>query len=170
MAAPSRSINYRRGLSQDFVGFVESDMIDILAALKGLPDAANRDLRAVSEDIADRIMVPEIKAEIINHAGGYAAKLNKSVRARRDRIPNVVVGQGNRGARYSGGANTAMLRFGTIKGGYVSRSGKYQFWADSIDAAGWTQAASENYTDRAFRAWEKATDQIVQDWNRGKDY
>ena len=139
----------------------------VLIGLRGLEKSANRDMRLKSEEIADRIMVPAIKSTISNFAPSYADKLNRSIRTRADRIPSVKIGLS--GASYSGGASTNMLRFGTIKGQYLARSGRTQFWAEG-NRPGWTQEADDKYAEPAFAAWVKEAEKIVDDWNRGSDY
>jgi hypothetical protein len=62
-----------------------------------------------------------------------------------------------------------MIRFGTIKGQYMARSGRTQFWAEGI-RPGWTDTADEQYYEPAFDAWTKAATKLVNDWNRGRDY
>jgi hypothetical protein len=156
----------------------------LLDSLGSLEKAANREMRREAEDIADQIMVPAIKSAISSHAGLYAKKLNDSIRTRQDRIPSVRVGNSNKfSARgtvtnprantgrgvYSGGATTNMIRFGTIKGQYTARSGKTQFWAEGI-RPGWTDAADAMYYEPAFKAWTKTANDLVDRWNRGRDF
>ena len=59
-----------------------------------------------------------------------------------------------------------MIRFGTIKGPYVSRSGKPQLWAEGI-RPGWTDAADTMYAEPAFAAWTKTANDLIDKWNRG---
>lgn len=157
-----------------------SEYYDILDALGGLEKAANRQMRLEAEGIASDIMVPAIRSAISAHAGFYAHKLNQSVRTRQDRIPSVKVGNSNRySARgntnrtgtgvYSGGATTNMIRFGTIKGEYTSRSGRRQLWAYGI-RPGWTDTADAMYAEPAFAAWTNTANKLVDEWNRGRDY
>jgi hypothetical protein len=143
---------------------------NVLNGLKTLDKSANRDMRLVSEQIADQIMVPAIRRTISAYAPSYADKLNRSIRTKQDRIPSVRIGASGRGSgSYSGGASTNMLRFGTIKGQYTARSGRTQFWADG-NTPGWTQAADNDYAEPAFAAWVKEAEKIVNNWNRGSDY
>jgi hypothetical protein len=156
----------------------------LLDSLGSFEKAANRDMRREAEYIADSIMVPAIQSAISSHAPGYARKLNASIRTKQDRVPSVKVGnstkfssRGNptnprantgRGV-YSGGATTNMIRFGTIKGQYTSRSGKTQFWAEGI-RPGWTDTADADYYEPAFAAWTNTAEKLIDDWNRGSDY
>lgn len=162
----------------------QRELRDILDALGSFPKAANREIRAESAAIAEDIMVPAIKSAILSHAGPFGPKLSKAVIATTDRIPAVKVGNnaggsGNRRVKgaaasaaglYSGGATTNMLRFGTIKGGYISRKGSYQFWADRINAPSWTDAADAQYYEPAFTAWTNRAEALIDRWNRGADY
>lgn len=172
-------------MSYDGSVFVDQqELRTLLDSLGSLEKAANRDMRREAGYIADEIMVPAIKSAINSHTGLYATKLNASIRTKQDRIPSVRVGNSNkfssrgnvtnprantgRGA-YSGGATTNMIRFGTIKGQYMARSGRTQFWAEGI-RPGWTDTADEQYYEPAFDAWTKAATKLVNDWNRGRDY
>ena len=153
----------------------------LLDSLGSLEKAANREMRQEAEFIAESIMVPAIKAAITSHAPNYAPKLNATVRTKQDRLPGVRVGNstktssrgtvlnsrtaGGRGA-YSGGATSNMIRFGTIKGFYTSRSGRQQLWAQGI-RPGWTDTADAAYAEPAFAAWEKTAEKLVDRWNRG---
>lgn len=171
MAAPSRSRNYRKGVAVDLD---RDEMASILFSLKNFPKVASREMRRRAEEIADQIMVPAIKGAITAKAGNYAPKLNQSVRASADRIPKVTVGQGPRGPRFSGGAATWQIRYGTIVGGYITarggiRGGRYQFWADSTQRK-WTDDAYNVYNGPVFDAWTKEANQIIDSWNRGVDY
>lgn len=171
MAAPSRSRNYRKGVAVDLD---KDEMIGILYGLSNFPKVASREMRRRAEEIADQIMVPAIKTAISRKAGNYAPKLNQSVRASHDRIPKVVVGLGPRGPRFSGGAATWQIRYGTIVGGYITarggtRAGRYQFWADSTQRK-WTDDAYNDYNEPTFNAWVDEANKIITAWNRGVDY
>lgn len=162
-----------------------SEFAAILDSLSKLPKEANREMRAEADDIAETIMKPAIVSAIMSHAGNYGPRLAKTVRTRQDRVPSVKVGTSqkyskvtgrtthnmnpNARGEFSGGATPNMIRFGTIKGGYVSRSGKFQAWAENV-TPGWTDAADEAYAERAFDAWEKTANQLVDRWNKGMDY
>lgn len=161
------------------------EFADILNSLNKLEKSAQRDMRSEAADIAETIMVPAIKSAIMSHAGPYGPKLSQAVFTRQDRVPSVKVGNAakyspqtgrsmnsrSRGAvgAFSGGATSNMIRFGTIKGGYISRSGKYQFWADNV-RPGWTDAADQAYAEPAFAAWEKTANDLVDRWNKGVDH
>lgn len=158
----------------------DREIRDILDALGGFEKAANREMRRQSEYIAEEIMVPAFRSAISSHAPGYAKKLNQSIRTKQDRIPSVKIGNSNRYSTrgnvnrqgngvYSGGATTNMIRFGTIQGQYTARSGRTQFWAESI-RPGWTDTAEADYYEPAFKEWTKQAEKLVNDWNRGADY
>jgi hypothetical protein len=155
----------------------------LLDSLGSLEKAANREMRREAGYIAEEIMVPAIKSAINSHAGLYATKLNASVVTRQDRLPSVRVGNSNKYSSrgnptnpratsgrgiYSGGATTNMIRFGTIKGAYISRSGKPQLWAEGV-RPGWTDAADATYYEPAFNAWIKTANNLIDRWNRGSE-
>jgi hypothetical protein len=156
----------------------------LLDSLGSLPKAANREMREEAAMIADNIMVPAISSAIQRHAPNYATKLIATIKTKQDRLPGVRVGNstktssrgtvmnsratGGRGA-YSGGATSNMIRFGTIKGYYTSRSGRPQLWAQGI-IPGWTKTADKIYSEPTFAAWEKTADKLVDRWNKGYDY
>ena len=154
---------------------------DLLDSLGRLDKAANREMREEAAIIAESIMMPAIKSAIASHAGSYATKLNQTVRTRQDRLPSVKIGDSKKMSSrgtvlnsrtaggsgvYSGGATSNMIRFGTIKGYYTSRSGRPQLWAQGI-RPGWTQAADDAYAEPAFAAWGKTAQDLVDRWNRG---
>lgn len=153
----------------------------LLGALGSLPKVANREMREEAALIAEDIMMPAIKSAITSHAGNYAPKLNATVRTKKDRLPGVRVGNSTKtssrgnvlnsrtaggSGTFSGGATSNMIRFGTIKGQYVSRSGRTQLWAQGI-RPGWTDSADQAYAEPAFAAWEKTANEVVDRWNRG---
>jgi hypothetical protein len=153
----------------------------LLDSLGSLDKAANREMREEAQMIAEDIMVPAIKSAITSHAGAYAQKLNQTIKTNQDRLPSVKIGNstktssrgtvlnsraaGGRGT-YSGGATSNMIRFGTIKGAYISRSGRPQLWAQGI-RPGWTDTADEAYAEPAFAAWTKTANDLIDRWNRG---
>ena len=158
----------------------DREIRNLLDSLGSFEKAANRDMRRESEYIAEEIMVPAFLSAIISHAPGYARKLNASIRTKQDRIPSVKIGNSTRYSSrgnvnrtgngvYSGGATTNMIRFGTIKGQYTSRSGRTQFWAEGI-RPGWTDTAEADYYEPAFTEWTKVATKLINDWNRGRDY
>jgi hypothetical protein len=154
---------------------------DILDSLGSLEKSANREMREEASMIAESIMMPAIKSAISSHAPAYAPKLNQTVRTNQDRLPSVKIGNstktsirgtvlnsrtlGGSGA-FSGGATSNMIRFGTIKGPYISRSGRPQLWAQGI-RPGWTDTADNDYAEPAFAAWEKTAQDLIDRWNRG---
>jgi hypothetical protein len=149
-----------------------AEYASILRSLKKLPKGASDDLRLTAIQIADSIMVPSIKSAISLQAGNYANKLNKAVKAGRDRIPKVTIG--SKSIVFSGGASTNFIRFGTIKGVYESQpsaasSGRFQMWAQGV-RPGWTDTAANSYTEPTFQAWQKGVNDVVDKWNRGSDY
>jgi hypothetical protein len=158
--------------SSEAIKIDASEYASILKSLKALPKGASEDLRQTAIQIADSIMVPDIKSAITQHAGPYASKLNKAVKAGRDRIPKVTIG--SKSIAFSGGASTNFIRFGTIKGVYESQpsaasTGRFQMWAQSV-RPGWTDTAANSYTEPTFLAWQKGVNEIVDKWNRGSDY
>tara|TARA_R110000868_G_scaffold194221_1_gene439591 strand:- start:258 stop:776 length:519 start_codon:yes stop_codon:yes gene_type:complete len=156
----------------------------LLDGLGSLEKSANREMRQEAELIAESIMMPAIKSAISSHAPNYASKLNATIRTKQDRLPGVRVGNSTKTSSrgtilnsrtaggsgvFSGGATSNMIRFGTIKGYYTSRSGRPQLWAQGI-RPGWTDTADEAYSERAFAAWEKTAEELIDRWNRGVDH
>lgn len=176
MAAPSRGYNYRKGVS---IEVDRDEYYRLLRAMQNLPDAANRELRWEARTIAEDIVMPEIKQAMHETAPSFAPKMSQSVRAGRDRKVRVIVGQ-KRGVKFSGGATTQMLRYGTIVGAYQTADGrtamgdgqsyfskgKWQMWAEQVDGR-WTEIASNRYTEPAHNAWVREVTNIIDDWNRG---
>lgn len=154
-----------------------------LRALKKLGKEANAELRQESRKIAENILKPIVQASILKNSGAYGPKLASTVRVKGDRVPTVLVGQKSK--RYgdarrntlrakeqraakrnnvdfnkSDPPNTLMLKFGTIKGPYIARSGALQEWAQSV-TPGWTQDASNHYIEPVYYAWEKAVLKVI---------
>ena len=139
----------------------------LLRSLKSLPKEANQELRKEARQIADQIVLPAVIQAIDSHvAQPYAQTLIRDTRSRGDRVPTVVVGKKKK--VLSGGASSNFIRFGTVKGVYQSRSGRLVTWADGRVTPGWTKAASDNYLEPAFQAWEQTVQAIMLKWNRGK--
>lgn len=183
MAAPSRSINYRKGVVVD-MAFDEKQFNDLMRAFKKLPPAATRELRDEARQIGRDLVIPEILQAMGQTAPSFAGKLGQSVRVGRDRKVKVIVGQGRKGPKFSGGASTYMVRYGSIVGPYIAKGSEktapyharkdgqaetWQMWPQQVDQR-WTKVASDAYTERAFVLWEKAATDIVDKWNRGSDY
>lgn len=154
---------------------------DILDSLGRLDKTANREMREEASMIAESIMMPAIKSAISSHAPAYATKLNQTVRTNQDRLPSVKIGDSKKMSSrgtvlssrtaggsgvFSGGATSNMIRFGTIKGSYIARSGRPQLWAQGI-RPGWTDTADDAYAEPAFAAWTNTAQDLIDRWNRG---
>lgn len=134
---------------------------NLLRELKGLDKDAAKQLRDASTDIATSHMVPAWQAAA-RSAGPWGARIAATVRAKRDRVPAVQIGA-NRKA-FSGGATVNMVRF-------PSHAGRVR---DTIPAAfqptGWMRQVKPTYIEAAMGEWGKAVDDIVSDFNRGRDF
>jgi hypothetical protein len=130
----------------------------LLRDLRNLPKEAQAELRTASLEIADRHMVPAYRAAALG-AGPWGVKLQGAIKARRDRVPVVVIGA--RRKVFSGGATAIMVRF-------PSHAGRVR---NSIPAAfdrtGWLDRAGTAYRPAALQEWGSAVSTIVRDFNRG---
>lgn len=131
----------------------------ILRDLRRLPKEAQNELRTASVAIAERHMVPAWRAAALE-AGPWGPKIAASVRARRDRIPAVVIG-GKR-AVFSGGASVNNVRF-------PSHAGRVR---ESIPKAfkktEWMATVRRRYIGAAVTEWANAVERIVRDFNNGR--
>ncbi|HSG53436.1 MAG TPA: hypothetical protein VLA40_15120, partial [Rheinheimera sp.] len=93
-----------------------------------------------------------------------AAKVAATVRANRDRIPNVTIG-GNR-SRYSGGAVAGMTLFGTefgARGTFPNGGRRFPF----KDYRGlWIYKALREQQPEITRRWKQAVNKVLDNWGR----
>ena len=104
-------------------------------------------------------MVPAWRAAALQ-AGPWGPKIAASVRARRDRIPAVLIG-GKR-AVFSGGASVNMVRF-------PSHAGRVrQSIPPAFTRTGWMKSVHRRYIGAAVQEWGDAVSRIVRDFNNGR--
>lgn len=131
----------------------------ILRDLRRLPKEAQNELRTASVAIAERHMVPAWRAAALE-AGPWGPKIAASVRARRDRIPAVVIG-GKR-AVFSGGASVNNVRFPSHAGRVRESIPK------AFKATKWMATVRRRYIGAAVTEWANAVERIVRDFNNGR--
>lgn len=130
----------------------------LLRDLRALPKEAQAELRDASKDIAARHMVPAWRAAAMG-AGPWGPKLAESIRAKRDRVPSIVIGSTRKA--FSGGASPTMVRF-------PSHAGQTrQATPEAFEPTGWMSRAKPAYIGRAMAEWGFAVDKIVRDFNNG---
>lgn len=131
----------------------------LLRDLRALPKEAQGELRTASVAIAERHMVPAWRAAALR-AGPWGPRIAESVRARRDRVPSVVIG--GRRKVFSGGASVNQVRF-------PSHAGQVR---ESIPKAfkrtGWMRRVHPAYIGKAVQEWGDAVSLIVRDFNDGR--
>lgn len=129
---------------------VEVDVSAALRALRGMPKDANRELRAASVRIVNEF-VPRIQRAARSPQDRAAVK---SVRARSDRAPAIVMGGSQKVTR--SGASAGSIGFGADAGSNTLRQfrdpGRW-FW----DTLG--RGASD-----IMREWGKAYDATIRRW------
>lgn len=131
----------------------------LLRDLRALPKDAQNELRSASVVIAERHMVPAWRAAALQ-AGPWGPKIAASVRARRDRVPSVVIG-GKR-AVFSGGASVNMVRF-------PSHAGRVrQSIPKAFTRTRWMSTVKRRYIGEAVREWGDAVSRVVRDFNNGR--
>lgn len=129
---------------------------ELLRAFKRLPPEASQELRQRSISIAGNIMAPAWKDAAITYAGPWGFDLANSVKARRDRVPAVTVGNNKR--TFAGGATSNMVR-------YPSDTGERgNSWAP-FEPTHWMSKV-RNYKDEAFRQWAQGLDTVIAHWNQ----
>lgn len=130
----------------------------LLRDLRKLPKESQAELRDASRDIADRHMVPAWR-EAAMGAGPWGPAIAGSVRARRDRVPTVVIGSNRR--TLSGGGAPTMVRF-------PSAFGQVR---PTIPAAftrtEWMSKVKPAYIGPAMGEWSAAVSRVCRDFNNG---
>lgn len=130
---------------------------DLLKDLKALPKEAQAELRSASVIIAERHMVPAWKNAAIAYAGPWGPDIADSIRAKRDRLPTVRIGDNKK--TFRGGASANVVR-------YPSDSGERGNSFAPFEKTDWI-AKRRSYTSAALREWGEAVDRIVRKWNNG---
>ena len=135
----------------------------LLRDLRGLPKEAQAELRDASQKIAERHMVPAWKAAA-QGAGPWADAIAGSVRARRDRVPLVVIGSNRRSL--SGGASPTMVRYPSNRG-EDSRAGRTGNLPKAFTRTDWMDRVQPAYIGPAMREWGDAVSDVCRDFNHG---
>ena len=138
--------------------------------LNSLDKEANKQLRAASIDIARRYMVPAWSMAALE-AGSWGDKILRTVKAKSDRIPVVIIGSNRRA--YSGGASVNQVRNASSFG--VSKRGRKNPKAAGAIAAfgtgtGWMKGVGDGYKEPAMREWASAAEKVVDLYNNGRTY
>ena len=136
----------------------------LLRDLRALPKEAQADLRTASQDIATRYMVPAWQAAARGYAGPWGERIAGSVRARRDRVPLVVIG-GNRRS-LTGGASPTMVRF-PAHAGPTGRGGRQSKFPAAFTQTDWIDKVKPAYIGPALREWGDAISGVCRDFNNG---
>lgn len=134
---------------------------EVLRAFRQLPKEASNELRDASQTIAERHMVPAWQRAALR-AGPWGWELAQSVKAKRDRIPAVTIG--NNRKVFSGGATPNMVRGPS----HLGKTGKWyskpedeRTWAP-FQQTNWISSAT--YIKGAVAEWTSAVDRIVRKW------
>lgn len=125
---------------------------------------ANTDLRnevsSISKWSAQGIIASSYEAPYPDQA----ARVASTVRANRDRIPNVTIG-GAKG-RYSGGAVAGMTLFGSefgARGTFPNGGRRFPF----KDKRGlWIYKALREMQPEITRRWKQAVDKVLDNWGK----
>lgn len=131
----------------------------LLRDLRQLPKEATAELRSASVVIAERHMVPAWRAAALQ-AGPWGPKIAASVRARRDRVPVVLIG--GRRAVFSGGASVNSVRFPSHAGRVRPSIPK------AFERTDWMKRVYRGYIAGATQEWNSAVSKIVRDFNNGR--
>lgn len=134
---------------------VDVDVTGALRALRGMPKEASRELRAASVRIVNDL-VPEIKRAARSRQDRAAVK---SVRARSDRAPAVVLG-GKKKVTSSRNGWAGSIAFGADAGSH-----RYRQFADP-GRFFWDTLGRE--ADQIMREWGKAYDETIERWGDGR--
>lgn len=140
------------------------DLRGLIYAINKMDKEANTDLRnevsSISKWSAQGIIQSSYDAPFPNQA----ARVASTVRANRDRIPNVTIG-GNRG-QYSGGAVAGQTLFGTefgARGTFPNGGRRFPF----KDQRGlWIYKALREMQPEITRRWKQAVDRVLDNWGK----
>lgn len=138
---------------------VEARIVGLNAILRDfqrLPKEAQAELRRRSAIIAGKHMVPAWRAAALQ-AGPWGPKIAASVRARRDRVPSVVIG-GKRKV-FSGGASVNNVRFASHAGQVRGSIPK------AFKKTDWMKRVYRGYIGGATKEWNAAVLKITRDFN-----
>lgn len=133
----------------------------LLRDLGKLPKDAQGRLRDASADIATRHMVPAWRRAALR-AGPWGPRIAASVRARRDRVPAVVIGGGRK--VFEGGATATMVRYPSSRGRVRPSI------PEAFTRTDWMQAVRPAYINQAVGEWSDAVSRVCRDFNHGRDY
>ena len=130
----------------------------LLRDLRKLPKESQAELRDASRDIADRHMVPAWR-EAAMGAGPWGSAIAGSVRARRDRVPTVVIGSNRR--TLSGGGSPTMMRFPSAFGQVRAAI------PPAFTRTEWMSKVKPAYIGPAMGEWGAAVSRVCRDFNTG---
>ena len=155
--------------SQKKVDMSVPGLRSFLRDLNKLDPAAKSELRKSSLDIAKRYMVPAWSMAALE-AGPWGEKIMRTVKAKSDRIPVVIIGANRRA--YSRGASVNQVKTASSFG--VSKRGRNNPKAAGAVAAfgsgtGWMKGVGASYKEPAMRQWGLAADKVVASWNTRRE-
>lgn len=132
---------------------------ELLRDFRALPKEASAELRLASQRIASSHMVPAWKAAAEN-AGPWGDRISATVKARRDRLPSVVIGAQR--PRFTNGATPNMVRYPSDKG--VTSSASPGADAAFKNGLNWMRFA-RSYVPGAIKEWGQAVEDICKRFN-----
>lgn len=141
---------------------------EITTALRDLPADASEEVRAVAWDLS-QFMATRVKAAGAAE-GRQAALVATTVRARKDRVPNLVIGGSTRLGR--NGTPAYSLLFGSEfgAGGGKNSGARYAPYGYNPHAGKqgrWIFPTVERHQAAIGQAWYKAANRIVDSFGRG---
>jgi hypothetical protein len=136
----------------------------LLRDMNKLDKEAKSELRKSSLSIAKRYMVPAWSMAALE-AGPWGEKILRTIKAKSDRIPLVIIGS-NRVA-FKRGASVNQIKTASSFG--VSKRGRNNPKAAGAVAAfgtgtGWMKGVGASYKEPAMREWGLAADKVVANW------
>lgn len=132
---------------------------ELLRDLRSLPKEANAELRLASQRIASEHMVPAWQSAA-QQAGPWGDKIAATIKARRDRLPSIVIGAQR--PKYSRGATPNVVRYPSDKG--ISRNADPAASATFRDGLNWMRFA-RSYVPKAMQEWGQAVENICDRFN-----
>jgi hypothetical protein len=150
-----------RGLS---LQVAPKDLRGLIYAINQMDKEASGELRNEVSSISKWSAQGIIEASYYTPFPEQTAKVAATVRANRDRIPNVTIG-GNK-SRYSGGAVAGITLWGTEVGSYKGFPNGGRRFPFKDERGLWIFKALRQMQPEITRRWKQAVDKVLDNWSR----
>jgi len=133
---------------------------ELLRDLRAFPKDANKELRIASQRIANQHMVPAWR-RAAGRSGPWADKIQQTIRAKKDRLPTVIIGAQR--PRYGRGATPNTVRRPSDAG--VGPDAALSAQRAFKEGGSWMKHANRAYVPAALREWAEAVQELCDRFN-----